>query len=212
MTGFGTGWIDYDNDGRLDLFVTNGAVNIIEGQRGQPVPYRQHSQLFHNEGGGRFRDVSREAGPFFDRLLVGRGVAFGDLDNDGDVDMVVTTNNGPAVVLLNQTIARRPSGAARWTLDRDRAAQPGWQPRDHGRSHRRDARRPAHAVAAREDRRQLPVGERRPRARRARRPAADRRASSSSGRTASLSPSPAWMPTASRRSGEGRDAPETGGR
>ena len=103
MTGFGTGWIDYDNDGRLDLFVANGAVNIIEGQRGQPVPYRQRSQLFHNEGGGRFRDVSREAGPFFDRLLVGRGVAFGDLDNDGDVDMVVTTNNGPAIVLLNQT-------------------------------------------------------------------------------------------------------------
>ena len=103
MTGFGTGWIDYDNDGRLDLFVTNGAVNIIEGQRGQPVPYRQRSQLFHNEGGGRFRDVSREAGPYFDRLLVGRGVAFGDLDNDGDVDMVVTTNNGPAIVLLNQT-------------------------------------------------------------------------------------------------------------
>jgi len=102
-TGFGTGWIDYDNDGRLDLFVTNGAVNIIEGQRGQPVPYRQPSQLFHNEGGGRFRDVSREAGPFFDRLLVGRGVAFGDLDNDGDVDMIVTTNNGPAMVLLNQT-------------------------------------------------------------------------------------------------------------
>jgi hypothetical protein len=103
MTGFGTGWIDYNNDGRLDLFVTNGAVNIIEGQRGQPVPYRQRSQLFHNEGGGRFRDVSREAGPFFDRMLVGRGVAFGDLDNDGDVDMVVTTNNGPAIVLLNQT-------------------------------------------------------------------------------------------------------------
>ena len=105
MTGFGTGWIDYDNDGLLDLFVTNGAVNIIEGQRGQKVPYRQRSQLFHNEGGGRFREVSREAGPFFDHLLVGRGVAFGDLDNDGDVDIVVTTNNGPVALLLNQTNA-----------------------------------------------------------------------------------------------------------
>ena len=110
MTGFGTGWIDYDNDGRLDLFVTNGAVNILEGQRGQAVPYRQRSQLFHNEGGGRFRDVSRQAGPFFNRLLVGRGVAFGDLDNDGDVDLVLTTNNGPAIVLLNQTLA--PGGRA----------------------------------------------------------------------------------------------------
>jgi enediyne biosynthesis protein E4 len=103
MTGFGTGWIDYDNDGRLDLFLTNGAVNIIEAERGEKAPYRQRSQLFHNEGGGRFREVTGEAGPFFERLLVGRGVAFGDLDNDGDVDMVVTTNNGPAVLLLNQT-------------------------------------------------------------------------------------------------------------
>ncbi len=104
MTGFGAGWIDYDNDGRLDLFLTNGAVNIIEAERGEKAPYRQRSQLFHNEGGGRFREVSGEAGGFFERLLVGRGVAFGDLDNDGDVDIVVTTNNGPAVLLLNQTL------------------------------------------------------------------------------------------------------------
>jgi hypothetical protein len=113
MTGFGTGWIDYDNDGRLDLFVTNGAVNIIEAERGEKVPHRQRSQLFHNEGSGRFREVSAEAGPFFERLLVGRGVAFGDLDNDGDVDMVVTTNDGPAFVLLNQMCAPgRPVAAA----------------------------------------------------------------------------------------------------
>ena len=109
FTGFGTDWIDYDNDGWLDLFVANGAVNIIEAQRGQPVPYRQRNQLFHNEGGGRFRDVSRQAGPFFDRPLVGRGAAFGDIDNDGDVDIVVTTNNGPALVLLNQTLHARPA-------------------------------------------------------------------------------------------------------
>jgi hypothetical protein len=116
MTGFGTGWIDYDNDGRLDLFLTNGAVNIIEGQRGEKVPYRQRSQLFHNEGGGHFRDVSADAGPFFQQLLVGRGVAFGDLDNDGDVDMVITTNNGPAFVLLNQANApgRAPPSHAHW--------------------------------------------------------------------------------------------------
>ena len=121
MTGFGTGWLDYDNDGRLDLFVTNGAVNIIEGQRGQPFPYRQQSQLFHNEGNGRFRDVSPDGGPFFDQLLVGRGVAFGDLDNDGDVDIVVTTNNGPAVVLLNQTCApgRQPASSDRHWIEVD---------------------------------------------------------------------------------------------
>jgi hypothetical protein len=64
--------------------------------------------LFHNEG-GHFREVSHEAGPFFEQLIVGRGVAFGDLDNDGDVDIIVSANNGPAIVLLNQTNA--PGGA-----------------------------------------------------------------------------------------------------
>ena len=54
MTGFGTGWLDYDHDGRLDLFITNGAVNIIERQRGQAAPYAQSSQLLHNEGRGGF--------------------------------------------------------------------------------------------------------------------------------------------------------------
>jgi hypothetical protein len=104
MTGFGTAWVDYDNDGRLDLFLTNGAVNILEGQRGTPAPYRQKSQLFHNEGGHRFKDVSAGAGEAFARLGIGRGVAMGDLDNDGDPDFVVSQNAGPAWLLLNRTI------------------------------------------------------------------------------------------------------------
>ena len=62
MTGFGTNWLDYDNDGWLDLIVVNGAVNVIERLRGQPVPYRQHNLLFHNEGRGLFQDVSALAG------------------------------------------------------------------------------------------------------------------------------------------------------
>jgi enediyne biosynthesis protein E4 len=106
FTGFGTDWFDYDNDGWLDLFVANGAVNIIEAQRGQPAPFRMKNLLFHNTGGGRFEDTSAAGGPAFARAEISRGAAFGDLDNDGDTDLVVTTNNGPARLLLNQADAR----------------------------------------------------------------------------------------------------------
>lgn len=102
FTGFGTDWFDYDNDGWLDLFVANGAVNTIEAQRGQPVPFRMRNQLFRNSGLGRFVETSAAAGPGFARAGVGRAAAFGDLDNDGDVDIVVTDNNGSVRLLINQ--------------------------------------------------------------------------------------------------------------
>jgi hypothetical protein len=107
MTGFGTNWLDYDNDGRLDLIVVDGAVNVIERLRGQPVPYRQHNLLFHNEGRGVFQDVSAMSGVEFTRLDVARGLATGDIDNDGDIDVVVPNNNTPVRLLLNQTITSR---------------------------------------------------------------------------------------------------------
>ena len=106
FTGFGTDWIDYDNDGWPDLFVANGAVNIVEALRGQPSPYRMRNQLFHNLAGRRFEETSAAAGPAFARAEIGRGAAFGDIDNDGDVDIVVTNNDGPVRLLLNQVGAR----------------------------------------------------------------------------------------------------------
>ena len=104
-TGFGTAWLDYDRDGHLDLVVANGAVNTVEAQRGSVKPFRQRHQLFHNEGGGRLREVTASAGEPFQRLDVGRGLATGDIDNDGDVDVLLTNNGGPARLLLNGAVS-----------------------------------------------------------------------------------------------------------
>ena len=103
-TGFGTDWFDYDNDGLLDLFIANGAVNIVEAQRGQPRPFRMKNQLFRNAGGGRFVETGGSAGPALARADIARGAAFGDVDNDGDVDVIATNNGGRANLLLNQTV------------------------------------------------------------------------------------------------------------
>jgi hypothetical protein len=101
-TGFGTQWFDYDNDGWLDLFIANGAVTLLESRQVGVSPYAQRKQLFHNEGGKRFRETSQLAGPSFQIAEVSRGAAFGDIDNDGAIDIVVTNNNGPVRLFRNQ--------------------------------------------------------------------------------------------------------------
>ena len=106
FTGFGTDWCDFDNDGWLDLFVANGAVAIVDVLRGRPYPYQQRNLLLRNEGGQGFRDLTADAGPALALEEVSRGAAFGDIDNDGDVDIVVSNNNGPARLLLNEQRAR----------------------------------------------------------------------------------------------------------
>jgi hypothetical protein len=104
-TGFGVQWFDYDNDGRPDLFIANGAVTMLEALRGAAYPFNQRNLLLHNDG-ARFRDAGSAAGPAFQLSEVGRGAAFGDIDNDGGIDIVVSNNNGPARLLLNQTSPR----------------------------------------------------------------------------------------------------------
>lgn len=104
LTGFGTLFFDYDNDTRLDLFIANGSVrNLPELKRkGDPFPLGQINQLFHNEGFGKFIEVTKKSGDVFERVEVSRGAAFGDLDNDGDTDIVVTNINSRASLLLNE--------------------------------------------------------------------------------------------------------------
>ncbi len=104
LTGFGTLFFDYDNDGWPDLLIANGAVRHLQEliQKGDPYPLGQPNQLFHNDGAGHFTEVSEQAGTAFRLLEVSRGAAFGDMDNDGDTDVVVTNNNGPARLFLNR--------------------------------------------------------------------------------------------------------------
>lgn len=101
FTGFGTFFFDYDNDGWLDLFVANGAVQLLPElvRQKNPFPLGQPDQLFRNTGKGSFVEIDE---PEFALLEVGRGAAFGDVDNDGDTDFVVTNNNGPVRLFLNQ--------------------------------------------------------------------------------------------------------------
>jgi hypothetical protein len=108
LTGFGAAWVDVDQDGLLDVLSVNGTVQVIESlrQAGDRFPLHQRKQLLRNLGSGRFEDVTSRAGSAFATSEVGRGAAFGDIDNDGDVDVVVGNNNGPARLLLNQNATK----------------------------------------------------------------------------------------------------------
>jgi hypothetical protein len=110
FTGFGVGLVDFDNDGWLDVVTVNGAVQKIEEQarNKDPLPLHQTKQLYRNVGAGRFVDVSSTAGDAFRLSEVGRGLAVGDVDNDGDVDFVVTNNNGPLRLFLNNAGNAQP--------------------------------------------------------------------------------------------------------
>ena len=98
---FGTFFFDYDLDGWLDIFVANGHIEE-EIQNVQPkVTFEQPPHLFRNLGGGKFVEVTEQVGEDFARPMVARGAAYGDYDRDGDLDLLVTTNDGPARLLRN---------------------------------------------------------------------------------------------------------------
>jgi hypothetical protein len=102
-TGFGVSWFDIDNDGWLDLLTVNGAVKAIEAlaRAGDSFPFAQPKQLFRNLGNGGFEEITTRSSAL--RVPgVSRGAAFSDIDNDGDVDVVVAENSGPLRLFVNE--------------------------------------------------------------------------------------------------------------
>jgi hypothetical protein len=126
-TGFGAAWFDYDRDGWLDLFIANGGVATIEAlaRANDPFPLKMTPQLYRNTGAGRFEDVSNRAGAIFKVADVGRGVAFGDVDNDGRTDLVVANANGPLRLLMNRVANQNHWMGLRLLTSAGRPAQAG---------------------------------------------------------------------------------------
>ena len=102
-SGWGTGFLDYDNSGHKDIIIAQGH-DIDNIQLSYPqLHYKEPMLLLRNVGGGKFVDISADSGEVFHQRWAGRGLAIGDLDNDGREDVVVSTNDGPAYVVRNET-------------------------------------------------------------------------------------------------------------
>jgi hypothetical protein len=109
FTGFGAAWLDADNDGWLDVLAVNGAVtqNVEAVARHELFALQQRKQLFRNTAAGSFEDITSRAGAPFQVAEVSRGAAFGDVDNDGDIDVVVGNASGPLRLLINDVGQQR---------------------------------------------------------------------------------------------------------
>jgi len=111
--GWGTSFFDYDNDGLLDIIAVNGHVypQMDQARLGASAGYRQRKLLYHNLGGGLFEEVAAQFGPVLTEERVSRGLAVGDLDNDGRLDVVINDLDGPPQVLHNEI-----PGAGNWLI------------------------------------------------------------------------------------------------
>ena len=99
--GWGCGFFDYDNDGWLDLFAVNGHIYPQLATAKLKIAYAQPKLLYHNNRNGTFAEIGAEAGPAMNEPSVSRGAAFGDLDNDGDLDVVINNIDGAPTILRN---------------------------------------------------------------------------------------------------------------
>jgi hypothetical protein len=99
-SGWGCRFFDYDNDGELDLITCNGHPDTAVQKRFPQLKYAEPMLLFHNSG-GKWTDVSRQSGPVFAKDFAARGLAVGDFDNDGSVDVLVAVNDGAPLLLRN---------------------------------------------------------------------------------------------------------------
>ena len=105
MSGWGLKFLDYDNDGNLDLFLSNGFPDDLVAEFSQQVTFEEPLLLFHKEGEG-YRNVSAESGPVFSKRFSSRGLAIGDFNNDGAVGVLISVNDGAPVLLRNNVGAR----------------------------------------------------------------------------------------------------------
>ena len=101
FVGFGVAFLDYDNDSHLDIAIANGHIMDNAPLFRSGATYAQRNLLFHNQGGRRFTEVGLSSGPGFALTKVSRGLASGDIDNDGDLDLLVTNNGQTADLLRN---------------------------------------------------------------------------------------------------------------
>jgi hypothetical protein len=105
LSGWGLKYFDYDNDGAVDLILANGHPDDMIGRSSKQVRYKEPLLLFHQDPGGKLRNVSSEAGSAFEEFFPARGLAVGDYDNDGALDVIIA-NNGAAPLLLKNNAAK----------------------------------------------------------------------------------------------------------